>query len=190
MLNESKAKKADKYAQKAHSGATRKDGSPYVSHPQAVAKIVQQYKPNSKHINDLIAASFLHDTIEDTDTTAKDLKKMFNGLIASLVQQLSSDKDEIKKVGKGPYLAKKMINMTSWALVIKLADRLHNVTDVAQYRNSKNSSDAKWAKRYRTETNYVLNELESKRKLTGTQKKLVNAIRSKLNEGLDKTVSK
>lgn len=163
------------YAVKAHSGQFRSDGSPYVKHPERVANFVRKFK-KSKNLDALISAAFLHDTIEDTDTTHKDLEKMFGGLVASLVKELTSDKEKIKKVGKTDYLAQKMAKMSSWALVIKLADRLDNVQDIATAKTPE------WRSKYKAETEAVLSRLESSRELSGTHKKIIKAIRDKLAE--------
>lgn len=164
-----------KYAVKAHTGQFRSDGSPYIKHPQRVADFVRKFK-KSKNLDALISAAFLHDTIEDTNTTHKDLEKMFGGLVASLVKELTNDKDKIKEVGKTDYLAQKMANMSSWALVIKLADRLDNVQDIATAKTPE------WRRKYRAETESILTVLEKSRELSGTHKKIIKAIRDKLKE--------
>ena len=163
------------YAVKAHKDQFRSDGSPYIKHPERVADFVRKFK-KSKNLDALISAAFLHDTIEDTDTTHKDLEKMFGGLVASLVKELTSDKDKIKEVGKTDYLAQKMANMSSWALVIKLADRLDNVQDIATAKTPE------WRRKYRAETESVLTRLEKSRELSGTHKKIIKSIRDKLKE--------
>ena len=163
------------YAVKAHEGQFRSDGSPYVKHPERVAEFVRKFK-KSKNLDALISAAFLHDTIEDTDTTHADLEKMFGGLIASLVKELTSDKDKIKEIGKTDYLAQKMANMSSWALVIKLADRLDNVQDIATAKTPE------WRRKYQSETESVLSRLENDRELSGTHKRIIAAIRDKLKE--------
>lgn len=163
------------YAVKAHKGQTRSDGSPYVKHPERVASFVKKFK-KSHNLDALISAAYLHDTIEDTDTTHEDLEKMFGGLIASMVKELTSDKEKISKVGKDNYLADKMANMSSWALVIKLADRLDNVQDIATAKTPA------WRRKYKAETEKILSRLEKDRKLSGTHKKIIKAIRDKLSE--------
>ena len=163
------------YAVKAHEGQFRSDGTPYIKHPERVAEFVRKFK-KSKNLDALISAAFLHDTIEDTDTTHEDLEKMFGGLIASLVKELTSDKEKIKEVGKTDYLAQKMAGMSSWALVIKLADRLDNVQDIATAKTRE------WRQKYRTETESVLARLENSRELSSTHKKIIHAIRAKLKE--------
>ena len=171
--------KARKYAEEKHQGQYRKfDGEPYVKHPKRVADILRKYK-SSKEIYKLTAAALLHDTIEDTSASQKELKRKFGKLVASLVKELSSDKEEMKeKGGKRKYLAHKTQNMSSWALVIKLADRLDNVSDFK-------TASPEFVKSYGKQTNYILDELEKKRKLSSTQKKLVNDIRKKMEEVKD-----
>ncbi len=133
------------------------------------------FAKSTRHTNAFIKAALLHDTIEDTDTTEEDLKKMFGGLVASLVIELTSDKEKAKEVGKGEYLSGKMINMTGWALTIKLADRLDNVSDLE-------SAKPKFVERYKKETAFILDKLEHSRKLSFTQKRIAREIRKKLKE--------
>lgn len=169
-------KQALHYATQAHSGQTRSGGEPYIGHPVRVAQIIKKYK-QSHNIDALIAAAYLHDTIEDTATTQEALHDLFGGLVASLVQELTSDLEKIKQVGKKEYLSKKMAHeMSSWGLVIKLADRLDNVQDIAT------AKDAKWRARYRAETLHIMDYIEQNRALSDTHKKLISLIRDKLNE--------
>lgn len=173
-LDEDPAQALD-YATKQHSGQTRSGGAPYIEHPKSVANFVQQFK-RSHNLDDLISAALLHDTVEDTDTTHEDLEKMFGGLVASLVKELTSDKEEIKRIGKTEYMKHKMAAMTSWALVIKLADRLDNVQDIATAKTPE------WRAKYRRETEEVLSHLEEVRHLSDTHKRIIHAIREKLSE--------
>jgi len=169
------AKDALAYAAIKHKGQTRSGGDPYITHPARVAQYIKQYK-QSHQLDALISAAYLHDTIEDTDTTHEDLKKMFGGLVASLVKELTSDTEEISRVGKAEYLSRKMAGMSSWALVIKLADRLDNVQDIATAKTPE------WRRKYKQETETVLSRLERDRILTGTHKKLITLIRNKMKE--------
>ncbi len=169
-------KQALHYATQAHSGQTRSGGEPYIGHPVRVAQIIEKYK-QSHNIDALIAAAYLHDTIEDTDTTHEALHDLFGGLVASLVQELTSDLEKIKQVGKKEYLAKKMAHeMSSWGLLIKLADRLDNVKDIATAKTPE------WRARYRDETLHIMDYIEQNRALSDTHKKLISLIREKLNE--------
>jgi (p)ppGpp synthase/HD superfamily hydrolase len=175
FLEESTAMKAFFYAKNAHKGQSRSDKSPYIKHPARVAAIVKKYK-TSKSIDDILSAAYLHDTIEDTKTTERDLKDLFGGLVSSLVKELTSNKEDIEKVGKTQYLLDKMSNMSSWALVIKLADRLDNVSDL---RTAKSEA---WRNKYKKETIDILNQLEKRRELSSTHKKIIDEIRKKIEE--------
>lgn len=164
------------FATVAHQGQTRKfAGEPYVEHPKRVAKIVKKFKGNSHKLDALTKAALLHDTIEDTDTTEEDLKRLYGGLVASLVKELSSDTKEIKNAGKASYLSSKLSGMSSWGLVIKLADRLDNVSDLFQAGKT-------FRDKYTRETKIILKNLKQNRKLTATQMKLISAIEDKLKE--------
>ena len=169
------ASKALAYATKAHKGQFRSDGSEYIKHPERVADYVKKFK-KSHNLDALISAAFLHDTIEDTDTTHEDLEKMFGGLIAGLVKELTTDELEKNKVGKTEYLSRKMETMSSYALVVKLADRLDNVNDIATARTPE------WRQKYKKQTLDILARLEKNRELSGTHKKLIKAIRAKMDE--------
>jgi guanosine-3',5'-bis(diphosphate) 3'-pyrophosphohydrolase len=169
-------KQALDYATQAHAGQTRSGGEPYIGHPVRVANTIRQYK-QSHNIDALIAAAYLHDTIEDTDATHEALHDLFGGLVASLVLELTSDLEQIKKVGKKDYLAKKMAHdMSSYGLVIKLADRLDNVQDIATAKSPA------WRAKYKAETEHIMDYLEQNRVLSGTHKKLIGLIRSKLEQ--------
>ena len=169
------SEEALQYATQAHAGQTRSGGDPYITHPMRVADHIKQYK-QSHNLDALISAAYLHDTIEDTDTTHEALHDLFGGLVASLVQELTSDPEQIKKVGKAQYLAHKMAAMSSYALVIKLADRLDNVKDITSARTPQ------WRAKYAAETNQILNYIEKTRALSGTHQKLIELIRAKLSE--------
>lgn len=166
------------YARQQHAGQTRSDGSPYLNHPERVAVAVSRFA-DTHDLDSLISAALLHDTIEDTDTTEEDLKRLFGGLVASIVKELTSDKDEIAKVGKTEYLSKKMAAMSSFALIVKLADRLDNVSDI---RTAKSVS---WRNKYKRETIEILDYIEKNRVLEPSHQKIIQLIREKLNEITD-----
>lgn len=178
QMKEAMSDKAREFAEKAHKGQVRKfSGKEYVSHPKQVAKLVRKYKESHK-IEELVSAALLHDTIEDTGTTGADLEKMFGGLVASLVEELTNDEKKLREMGKTEYMRKKMINMSTWGLVIKLADRLSNVSDF-------DTANPEFVNRYRKQTNIILDSIERHRELTGTHKKLIAKIREKMNERRD-----
>lgn len=129
MFNNAFVNKAVAFATEKHNGQIRKASMlPYITHPLSVGELVCKFK-QSKKIDELVAAAILHDTLEDTNTSFVDLVNTFSPLVASLVLELTSDKTEINKIGKVNYFCKKMTSMSSYALTIKLCDRLHNLTD-------------------------------------------------------------
>lgn len=184
-----KVKKTKEFATVAHSGVYRKgldekgEKIPYIMHPDSVAKIVHSVKKSS-HIAELIAAAYLHDTVQDTEVTYTNIRKEFGDVIMNLVKELTSDQEQLKLLGKEKYLINKMLTMSSWALVIKLADRLHNLSDFDMIMSG-DPKRKKWAKGYATQTKNIIEQLESSRELSGSQKKLVKKIKNKLKLVID-----
>jgi len=122
-------KKALACAIKSHEGQIRRvSGNPYIVHPIEVYTIVRKYK-ESRNIDELCAAAVLHDVIEDTDVTYDDLHREFGWMVANLVQELTSEKEIARAMGKEAYLNLRLQNMSPYALVIKLADILSNVSE-------------------------------------------------------------
>ena len=160
------------YAKERHAGQLRADGTDYVNHPIRVSELVATYKP-SRNAVVLQAGAILHDVLEDTYTSYRELCDRFGVVVASLVMEVTSSGFMPKLVGKRVYLANKMQYMSSYALVIKLADRLDNLTDMSAVALDK-------IKRTFFDTIYMINFLESKRKLTEPQKNLIAAIRKQL----------
>lgn len=168
-------REAFQFAKEKHKGQKRKfDKKDYVVHPSRVANIVRDFKKESKNLLSLRVAAYLHDTLEDTETSATEIRQKFGNLVMSLVKELTSDVDKIEKVGKTEYLADKLTNdLTDYGLVLKLADRLDNVSDLHKASES-------FVQKYKKETEFIINKLEKERKLTETQKKLIAAIKQKL----------
>jgi len=169
-------KDAKELATKAHHGVKRRGGEPYIIHPESVAKIVHDVK-SSKEIASLIAAAYLHDTVEDTDITLDEIREKFGELVMSLVSELTNNDEKLKMLGKEEYLIDKMLNMSSWALVIKLADRLHNLKDFEKIMLGDNDKAKKWVNNYAKQTKSIIDNLKWYRKLSSTQKVLVNRIK-------------
>ena len=167
MLIELALDQAIDFAEHMHKGQIRKgDQKPYVVHPKAVYSILKSFKIKDKV---LLIAAWLHDTIEDTTATYNVIKKKFNKEVANLVKELSSDKKEIEKEGKEVYLLNKMVKMDKNALTLKLADRLHNVSDIMTMPEKSSEKTYK-------QTKYILTNLKDKRVLTKPQKKIIKAI--------------
>jgi len=116
--------RALEFAIKVHGNQIRKgDGKPYIVHPIGVALIVAKVIPNDF----VIAAALLHDTVEDTDTTLKDIQVKFNNTIAKIVEDVTEkDKNCPWKQRKLEAIAH-IKNMDEWSLIVKSADKLHNL---------------------------------------------------------------
>ncbi len=116
------------FAKNAHEGQKRKSGEPYITHPIAVAYILAERKLDSK----VIAAALLHDVVEDTPHSTEELAEIFGADIAKIV-------DGVTKLGtiKGYSLDEKQAENhrklilsaaeDTRVLLVKLADRLHNI---------------------------------------------------------------
>lgn len=156
------------YATKMHKGQYRKDGLEYITHPIKVAEYVKKFKESS-NLEILVAAAYLHDTIEDTEATYYNIVEKFGPEVAHLVLEVTTDEDLKNEIGKTRYLEIKMKNMSSWALVIKLCDRLANICDLEEV-------DDNFRKKYITETIEILNYVTDNRNLSKTHIKIMQYI--------------
>jgi RelA/SpoT family (p)ppGpp synthetase len=116
------------YAMKAHGSQTRASGDPYFSHPLEVAAILTDLKLDDA----TIAAALLHDTIEDTPTTRAEIDQLFGPDIGALVEGLTKLKrlDLVTREAKQAENLRKLllaIAVDVRVLLVKLADRLHNM---------------------------------------------------------------
>ena len=117
------------FAEEHHRGQNRKDGSPFITHPLAVAQIVAE----ELHLDsESIAAALLHDTIEDTSATHEDIARCFSPTIADIVEGVS----KLTRVQAASKAEEQMENLRKMLLamskdirviLIKMADRLHNM---------------------------------------------------------------
>ncbi|MFG1358143.1 RelA/SpoT family protein [Xanthobacter pseudotagetidis] len=116
------------YAMKAHGSQLRASGDPYFSHPLEVAAILTDLKLDDA----TIVAALLHDTIEDTDATKAEIERLFGHQIATLVEGLTKIKklDLVSKQAKQAENLRKLLLAIAddvRVLLVKLADRLHNM---------------------------------------------------------------
>lgn len=116
------------YAMKAHGGQRRASGDPYFSHPIEVAAILTDLKLDDA----TIAAALLHDTIEDTEATRTDIDQVFGHGIGALVEGLTklAKLDLVSREAKQAENLRKLLLAIAddvRVLLIKLADRLHNM---------------------------------------------------------------
>ena len=122
--------KAIDFAVKKHSGQIRRESKlMYVTHPIVVSQLITKYKGDSKNLEELQIAALLHDVVEDTNTSFVEIEREFGSMVAAIVIELTSDKKRIKKIGKNEYLKEKMVNMSNYAFILKLIDRLSNILD-------------------------------------------------------------
>jgi RelA/SpoT family (p)ppGpp synthetase len=126
------------YAMKAHGEQMRASGDPYFSHPLEVAAILTDLKLDDA----TIAAALLHDTIEDTATTRAEIDQMFGPDIGALVDGLTKLKklDLVTKEAKQAENLRKLLLAIAddvRVLLVKLADRLHNMRTLAHVPSEK-----------------------------------------------------
>ena len=126
--NEDLLNRAYVYAMRAHGSQKRDSGDPYFSHPLQVAAILTDLKLDDA----TIAAALLHDTIEDTDATRTEIDRLFGHDIGVLVEGLTKLKklDLVSKEAKQAENLRKLLLAIAddvRVLLIKLADRLHNM---------------------------------------------------------------
>ncbi len=120
--------KAFRFADEAHKGMRRKSGEPYILHPLSVAKIVNQ--EIGLGVKSVIA-SLLHDVVEDTDYTIEDIEVAFGEKIAIIVDGLTkiSGVFDTKSSLQAENFRKMLLTLSEdvRVIIIKLADRLHNM---------------------------------------------------------------
>ena len=136
--------KAYDFARKAHLGQFRKSGEPFVSHPLAVANILSSFKMDQ----DTISAALLHDVLEDTKSTKLGIKKEFNLNVANLVDGVSKlDQLDINSTTEmqAENFQKMVLAMSKdiRVIVLKLADRLHNMRTINYLDREKQVAVAK-----------------------------------------------
>jgi len=135
--------KAYKLACELHHGQMRESGEPYIIHPLSVAYILAEMHADA----DTISAGLLHDTIEDSDITKDDLRELFNKDVATLV-------DGVTKLAKMNFSSKEDKNAANTRkiitsitadvriIIIKLADRLHNMKTLEHKKEFKQKENA------------------------------------------------
>ena len=135
--------KAYKLAEQLHYGVFRQSGEPYITHPLTVTYILAELHADS----DTLCAGLLHDTIEDTDITKEEIKELFNEEVAKLV-------DGVTKISKMNFSTKQEQSLANTRkiitsitddvriIIIKLADRLHNMRTLQFKKEEKQKENA------------------------------------------------
>ncbi|NLO34735.1 MAG: bifunctional (p)ppGpp synthetase/guanosine-3',5'-bis(diphosphate) 3'-pyrophosphohydrolase [Clostridiaceae bacterium] len=139
-----KITRAYAYAIDAHGAQQRATGEPYIIHPLAVAAILTDLEVDE----DTLAAALLHDTVEDTGKTVDEIRQAFGDDVAELV-------DGVTKLSRIPYSSKEEIQAENFrkmflamardirVVLIKLADRLHNMRTMRHMAPEKQSDKAR-----------------------------------------------
>ena len=200
--------KAFEFANEAHSGQFRTSGDPYVSHPIAVANILSSFHMDE----DSLSAAMLHDVIEDCGVPKKVIEEQFNKNVANLVDGVSK-LDQLNITSRTEAYAEnfqKMILAMAKdirVIVVKLADRLHNMRTIEyldlekQKRKAKETLEIYAPIAHRIGMNNVYRELEDRsfkvlyptryrqlrtalKKNRGSQKRLLEKIKGTLEKKL------
>ena len=151
----------------AHAGQKRKSGEPYIFHPIAVADIVAGELMLGA--NPVIAA-FLHDVVEDTDYTIGEIRERFGEDVAFLVRVVTKPEKESYEMSKQMDNYKQMLDSIQYdirALLVKLADRLHNMRTLSSMPPNKQMKIA-------GETDYFYAPLANRLGLYGIKVELEN----------------
>ena len=128
---------AFEFAREAHSPQKRKSGEPYIIHPVNVARIVAEELELGV---DPVIAAFLHDVVEDTPYTIEDIKERFGEDVAFLVGVVTKEKKDKYVQSKQVDNFRQILASMQYdvrALLIKLADRLHNMRTLNSMRPDK-----------------------------------------------------
>ncbi len=131
-------------AKQSHKTQLRRSGEPYIIHPIAVAGILSDLGMDSQSL----VAALLHDTVEDTEVTKADIVKAFGEEIAQLVDgvtKLAKVPTETKEEAQAENIRKMLLAMSNdiRVIIIKLADRLHNMRTIGYVREEKRRDTAR-----------------------------------------------
>ena len=126
-----------KFAAEAHKEQRRRSGEPYITHPIAVAAILAR---ELEMTDNTVIAAFLHDVVEDTDHTVEEIRQLFGDDVAFLVDTVTKRKKDSYQHSKQIDNYRQILESVHYdvrALLIKLADRLHNMRTLESMRPDK-----------------------------------------------------
>src|SRR5213595_3520700 len=137
-------RRAFRFAANAHEGQQRRSGSPFIEHPVGVARICAQLRLDEG----TIAAALLHDVVEDTDTDIKEVRDEFGDEVAQLVEgvtKLTRIQFQSREQAEAENYRKMIVAMAQdvRVILIKLADRLHNMRTIEYLGKQKQIQKAK-----------------------------------------------
>ena len=141
--DESVVEAAYEVAFRSHQGQFRKSGEPFITHPLAVAQILADYGLDA----DTLAAALLHDTVEDTPLTLEDVERQFGSDVARItdgVTKLDRITFTTREEAHAATIRKMVVAMAQdvRVLIIKLADRLHNIRTISWLPEAKQREKA------------------------------------------------
>jgi guanosine-3',5'-bis(diphosphate) 3'-pyrophosphohydrolase len=124
--------RALEFAAHKHRDQRRKDAqaSPYINHPIALANVLVSEGGVDDPV--VLSAALLHDTVEDTETTAAELREAFGEKIAGIVEEVTDDK-KLLKADRKRLQIEHAAHISREAKLVKLADKICNVRDVANH---------------------------------------------------------
>ena len=126
MLDFELINKAIYFARKYHGDQKRKSGELYYTHPLEVAYMISDYNLKT----DVIAASILHDVVEDTEVTINMILETFGQRVAEMVNRLTRDRPDGTKLSVKEIIRMAYKNGDKEVLLIKIFDRLHNLQNI------------------------------------------------------------
>ena len=156
--------KATQFAALKHFDQRRKDGkTPYIIHPISVAMILSEI--GSIEDPEILSAALLHDTLEDTDTSAHELDKNFGSRVRIIVEELTDNdmltfsQSKQMQIENAPYLSKN-------ATLVRIADKISNVSDVienppAEWNQKRCNKYVDWAEAVMNNCQKVNQDLEN-----------------------------
>ena len=156
--------KATQFAALKHCDQRRKDGkTPYIIHPISVAMILAEI--GSIEDLEILSAALLHDTLEDTDTSAHELDKNFGSRVRIIVEELTDNdmltfsQSKQMQIENAPYLSKN-------ATLVRIADKISNVSDVienppAEWNQKRCNKYVDWAEAVMNNCQKVNQDLEN-----------------------------
>lgn len=165
---------AYQYAAQCHDGQKRSSGEPYITHPLAVANTLSELKTDPT----TIIAGLLHDVLEDTPATFKDIERQFGASVATLIEGVTKlgqykykgteSAEEEKLTQQAQNYQKMLIAMAKdiRVIIVKLADRLHNIRTLhyvdpdKQKRIAQETLDIYAPLAHRLGMNFIKGELE------------------------------
>jgi guanosine-3',5'-bis(diphosphate) 3'-pyrophosphohydrolase len=143
----------------------------YLGHLENTANIL--WETDELAETDDFVAALLHDVVEDTETSFKEVGQEFGGVVMNLVEELTSDKEKQNVIGKKIYLTEKINRLSERAFTIKLCDRLDNVIGL-DYE----TIPLDFKNRYIKETRYIIKHLD--RETNEVQQTLLKRLKAML----------